>query len=81
MSYQKIKNRINIYSGKNLRQLKEDLSEVVINKISKISNEMKKLLSEKVFLESILQNGSLKAKQIAEKNLDEIKDLINFFKT
>ena len=81
MSDQKIENIINIYSGKDFRQFKEDLSEVVINKISKISNEMKKLLSEKVFLESILQNGSLKAKQIAEKNLDEIKDLINFFKT
>ena len=81
MSDQKIENIINIYSGKDFRQFKEDLSEVVINKISKISNEMKKLLSEKVFLESILQNGSLEAKQIAEKNLDEIKDLINFFKT
>ena len=81
MSDQKIENIINIYSGKDFRQFKEDLSEVVINKISKISNEMKKLLSEKVFLESILQNGSLEAKQIAEKNLDEIKDLINFFNT
>jgi len=40
---------INKFSGKNFSEFKENLSQVLVDKIIPISNEIKKLLKEKSF--------------------------------
>ncbi len=72
---------IDKYKGKDFRPFKEDLSEIVDSEISSISYEMKKLLKDKSYIDSILRKGSEKANEISEKNLCELKEIIGFFKT
>ena len=58
--------------------LKEKLSETLIEKIDPISKEIKKLLNDENYLDKILLEGSDKANKIASKKIKEIKDLVGF---
>jgi len=60
------------YQGKNFSDLKKDLAEVVINKISPIRKEMIKLIDDKKYLENILNSGAEKAQIIASDVLNEV---------
>ena len=59
----------------NKNTLKEDLIEVVINKLSPIREEMIKLLDNHDYLQGILDSGSLDAQKIAKKVLKEVYDV------
>ena len=67
------------YSGKDFKKFKEDLFEVINLEISKVSVEMQKLLSDKSYLETLLKEGAEQAREIADNNIREIKELINFY--
>jgi len=64
------------FSGKNFSTFKSKLSESVIEKICPIGNEMKKLLKDKTYLNSVLEKGSKKANTIAKNNINEIYEII-----
>ena len=66
------------FSGKNFSQFKEKLSSVLVEKIIPISNEIRKLLDEKSFLDKILTEGCKKADEIASKKVQKIHDIIGF---
>ncbi len=66
------------FSGKNFSDFKEDLSQVLIDKIDPISKEIKKLLEESDFLDKILIEGSHKANEIASKKLKKIHEIVGF---
>ena len=68
------------FGGKNFSTFKSKLSESVVEKISPISKEIKKLLNDKSYLSGILENGSKRADLIAKKNLKEIYDIIGLKK-
>ena len=69
---------INKFSGKNFSEFKENLSEVLIDNIIPISNEIKKLLKEKSFLDQILDSGRQKADKIASEKLKKIQEIMGF---
>ena len=69
---------INKFSGKNFSEFKENLSEVLIDKIIPISNEIKKLLKEKSFLDQILDSGRKKADKIASEKVKKIQEIMGF---
>ena len=69
---------INKFSGKNFSEFKEDLSQVIVDKIIPISNEIKKLLKEKSFLDQILDNGRQKADKISSEKLKKIQEIMGF---
>ena len=69
---------INKFSGKNFSEFKENLSQVLVDKIIPISNEIKKLLKEKSFLDQILDSGCQKADKIASEKLKKIQEIIGF---
>ena len=75
---QKLENSVKEFEGKQFSEFKEKLSEEIIEKIEPISKEIKKLLDDQVYLDSILLEGSDKASQIASKKVKEIKELIGF---
>ena len=75
---QTIEKSLNQFSGKNFSQFKEDLSQVVVDKISPISLEIKKLLNEKIYLNKILSEGCKKADDIASKKLKKIHEIVGF---
>ena len=53
------------FAGKNFSEFKEELSELLVNKIIPISKEIKKLLKDQSHLDSILLDGVEKANKIA----------------
>ena len=75
---QNIEKSINEYSGKNFSYFKDKLSEVVVDKISPISNEINKLLKDKDYIDKILQEGSKKAENYASKKVNDMKKIVGF---
>jgi len=75
---QKLENSIIEFNGKNFSKFKEKLSEVLTEKIEPISKEIKRLLGDEKYLDTILLEGSVKADKIASKKIKEIKELVGF---
>ena len=63
-------------SGKEYSFLKTKLTEVLIEEIVPVSEEIKKLLNDKSHLKRILKKGSEKANVIAEENLKNIREKV-----
>ena len=66
------------FANKNFSEFKEELSELLVNKILPISEEIKRLLNDQTYLDSILLDGVEKANKIASKKIINIKDLVGF---
>ena len=66
------------FSGKNFSEFKKNLTEIIIEKINPISIEIKKLLSERSYLNDILLEGSEKANSIASKKMKKIHEIMGF---
>ena len=63
-------------SGKEYSYLKTKLAEVLIETITPVGKEIKKLLGDKSHLEQILKKGKQKANIIAEENLKNIREKV-----
>ncbi len=66
------------FSEKNFSEFKDSLSQVLVDKIVPISEEIKKLLNEKKYLDEILLDGMEKADKIASKKVKKIQEIIGF---
>ncbi len=73
-----LQNSVKNFSGKNFSEFKEQLAEELVNKIEPISNEIKKLLGDKSYLDEILLDGVEKANMIASKKIERIKEIVGF---
>ena len=69
---------VQAFAGKNFSEFKEKLGEELVNKIEPISNEIKKLLGDKSYLDEILLDGVEKANLIASKKIERIKEIVGF---
>ena len=78
LNNQSLKNSIDDFRGKNFSDFKEQLADLVVEKISPISMEIQKLQKENNYIDSILKEGSEKANKIASKKVEEIKKIIGF---
>ncbi len=66
------------FSGQNFSQFKENLSQVLIDRINPVSIEIRKLLNDKKYLDQILFDGCEKANIIASKKLEKIHEIVGF---
>ncbi len=73
-----LENSVKNFAGKNFSEFKEQLAEELVNKIVPISNEIKKLLGDKSYLDKILLDGVEKANFIASKKIERIKEIVGF---
>ena len=73
-----LENSIKKFSGKNFSEFKDNLSQVVVDKITPISKEIKKLLNEKKYIDSLLLKGSEKATEIASEKVKKIHEIVGF---
>jgi len=73
-----LENSVKNFAGKNFSEFKEQLAEELVNKIEPISNEIKKLLGDKSYLDEILLDGVEKANMIASKKIKRIKEIVGF---
>jgi len=78
LSSQSLENTKKKFSGKNFSEFKENLSEIAVEKINPISNEIKKLLNDEKYLSDILFEGFQKADKIASKKIKDMKKIIGF---
>ena len=78
ISDQTLDKTLDQFGGKNFSELKNQLAEILSNKIYPISDEIKKLINDKQYLDKILSDGADKAEQIAGKKIKEMKKLIGF---
>ena len=78
LSDQNLESIINEFSGKNFSEFKKKLSELVVEKISPISDEINKLYKDKEFIDKILNDGAEKANKIASKKVSELKKIVGF---
>ena len=69
---------VNEFEGKNFSKFKEKLSQVLVEKISPISQEIKKLINDKQFLDKILLDGHEKANNTASVKVKKMKEIIGF---
>ena len=69
-------NILNEMSGKEYSFLKTKLTEILINEITPVGKEIKKLLEDRSYLEKILKKGKEKANIIAEENLKNIREKV-----
>jgi|TARA_Y100000389_G_C17365946_1_gene466318 tryptophanyl-tRNA synthetase len=63
-------------AGKEYSFLKNQLTEIIIDEIIPVGNEIKKLLDNKIYLKDVLKKGSEKANIISEKNLKNIREKV-----
>ncbi len=75
---QNILSTIDTFKKKNFSDFKNDLSELVVEKISPISNEINKLQNDNNFIDDVLRDGAEKAEAIASKKVNEMKKIIGF---
>ena len=73
-----IEKTIKTFSGKNFSDFKNDLSQVLVDKIDPISQEIRKLLNDSNYLDEILLEGSKKAEEIASKKVKKIHEIVGF---
>jgi tryptophanyl-tRNA synthetase len=66
------------FAEKNFSEFKENLSQLIVDKIEPISIEIKKLLNEKSYLDKILLDGSKKANFQASDKVKKIHEIIGF---
>ena len=78
LSNQSLNNSINEFSGKNFSEFKEKLADLVVEKITPISNEINRLRKDNNFIDSVLNDGAKKASVIASKKVEEMKKIIGF---
>jgi len=76
LSNQDLEQSKNEFNGKNFSEFKEKLSDLLVEKISPISKEIKRLLNDAKYLDNILLEGSQKADRIASIKIKEIKKII-----
>ena len=71
-------NIVKDFSGKNFSEFKDNLAQVLVDKINPISLEIKKLLNDQGYLDKILLEGYEKAENIASKKIKKIHELLGF---
>ena len=73
-----LQSSVDMFAGKNFSEFKQNLADKLVVKIEPISKEIKKLLSDKKFLDEILLDGVEKANEIASKKIKRIKEIVGF---
>jgi|TARA_B110000971_G_scaffold202356_1_gene222029 tryptophanyl-tRNA synthetase len=70
---------LNELKGKEYSYLKKKLSEILIEVICPVGKRIRELLDDKGYLEKVLKEGTIKARNSAEHNLKEIRNVVGFF--
>ena len=70
-----------LYAGKEFSLFKQDLADVIVDKIGPIGKEMQKLIEDKSYLDGIMRKGKEKAIYVADSVLSKVYDVVGFPKT
>ena len=68
------------YAGQNFSNFKSDLSDALIEKVCPIGNEVTKLKQDKKYLNQIMNEGAMKAREKSAIVLKDVYDIVGFVK-
>jgi tryptophanyl-tRNA synthetase len=68
------------FAGQNFSSFKEELAEVSVAVLGKIGGEMRRLVADPGYIDSILRQGAERAQTIADPHLREIQDIIGLLR-
>jgi tryptophanyl-tRNA synthetase len=68
------------YAGQNFSTFKNDLSDLMIEKILPIGQEIHRLLQDKAELDRILSTGAQRANELSEMHMKEVREAIGLLK-
>jgi tryptophanyl-tRNA synthetase len=66
------------FSGAQFSTFKNALVELAVEKLGPIGAEMKKLVGDPAYIDSVLADGSSRAQVIAKETMDAVKDIVGF---
>ena len=74
-SMDKVKSEFN---GKNFSFFKNNLSDLLVDKIEPIGKKIKDLIKDEKYLDKVLEEGAKKAENLASKKINAMKTLVGF---
>ena len=74
-SMDKVKSEFN---GKNFSFFKNNLSDMLVDKIEPIGKKIKDLIKDEKYLDKVLEDGAKKAENLASKKINAMKTLVGF---
>ena len=74
----KIEDLLTEFKDQNFNFFKEQLSKLIVGKISPISKQIKKLMQNTSYIDQVLRDGSEKANELSSKKLADIKKKFGF---
>lgn len=69
-----------LYAGKGFAEFKKDLAELSVEVLGPITDEMRRLMDEKSFIDDILKQGAEKADEISRPILEEVHEIVGFIR-
>jgi tryptophanyl-tRNA synthetase len=66
--------------GMNFAGFKALLTDVAVAHLAPITAKMRELLAQPDYIDQVLKNGTIRAKEIANKTMNEVKDAVGFLK-
>ena len=66
------------FGGAQFSAFKPALADLAVEKISPIAGEMRRLLDDPVYIDGVLNDGADRARAIAEKTMDGVRDVVGF---
>lgn len=67
------------FAGKQFSDFKREFADVMVGGLSPITAKMRELMADKGELEAILRKGAAAAREIADRNLEQIYEIIGFY--
>ena len=81
LTNQKKEKIISQYFEKDFSSFKKDLVEVLVDKIVPIGSEIKKIMNDKNYIDNVLNQGQIKASEVADSVLSKVYKTIGLHKT
>ena len=66
------------FGGGNFSTFKGALVDLAVAKVGPVGAEMKRLLDDPAHLDAILKDGAGRARVLARKTVDEVKEIVGF---
>lgn len=69
------------FAGKEFSFFKKQLTDILIAHLGPIGNKMRKMMQDPAYIDQILKQGVNKARQVANKTLHEVHQIVGFLET
>jgi tryptophanyl-tRNA synthetase len=71
---------LNEFGGAQFSSFKAALTELLVSKLSPVTAEMRRLVADPIYIDSILADGSARAQVIAAETMKAVKDIVGFIR-